>query len=245
MIIRYKAIVAYNGKNYHGWARQTNSLTIQELIEKAIFKSFKQEVKIFGAGRTDAGVNASGQVFHFDMQYFKISNFNFITAINYFLPDDIKILKLAKVNKNFNARFSAKSKIYKYTINTGQVNPITSSFVYQYNKKLIVKKIKECCLLFIGKKNFLSFSTDARNCCSFVREVSKIWIQSNDSLVTIYIKGNGFLKNQVRMMVATIIRYCEGKISQQMIKSLLANPKKGSATYIAPACGLTLLKVIY
>jgi tRNA pseudouridine38-40 synthase len=149
-------------------------LTIQQLIESAIFKSFKQKIKIFGASRTDAGVNASGQVFHFDINYFKISNSNFITAINNFLPDDIKILKITKVAKSFNARYSAKKKIYKYTINTGAINPIESSSIYQYNKKLSIKKIKQCCKLFIGKKKFLSFSTDARDSFLSIREIYKI-----------------------------------------------------------------------
>lgn len=245
MIVRYKAIVAYNGKNYHGWATQINSLTVQQLIELAIFKSFKQKIKIFGASRTDAGVNASGQVFHFDINYFKICNFNFITAINNFLPDDIKILKIRKVAKSFNARYSAKKKIYKYTINTGAINPIESSFVYQYNKKLSIKKIKQCCKLFIGKKKFLSFSTDARDSFLSIRKIYKIWVEHNDSIISLYIEGNGFLRSQVRMMIATIIRYCEDKITKQAINFLLLNPKKGSAKYIAPACGLTLLKVIY
>ena len=245
MNIRYKAIVAYNGKNYHGWAYQTNCLTIQELIETAFFKSFKQRIKIYGASRTDAGVNAFGQVFHFDVKYFKINNFKLITAINNFLPDDIKILKITKVCKNFNARFSVKNKIYKYTINTGLVNPIESSYIFQYNKKLSQKKIKECCKFFIGKKNFLSFSTDARNSDSSIRKIHKIWIKYENPIISIYVKGKSFLRSQVRMIVGTIIKYCEGKVTKKAINLLFAYPKKGSAKYIAPACGLALLKVIY
>jgi len=245
MKIRYKAIVAYNGQNYHGWAVQPKQDTIQGLIEKSINDCFRQKVKVYGAGRTDAGVNALGQVIHFDLEEIKISDRHIAIALNKALPYDIRIISIKKVDNKFNARFNAKDKTYRYSINVGKVNPIESSFIYQYNHKLNLSKLKQAAKLFVGKKNFLSFSTDERNGESVIKKINKITINKKSNIINININGDGFLRSQVRMIVGTLIAYNNKKISKKDILSLFANPTKGGATYKAPACGLTLVKVNY
>ena len=174
MKIRYKATIAYNGSNYHGWAKQPNQQTIQGILESIILNLFNQQIKIYASGRTDAGVNALGQVIHFDLDEIKIKPKDIKDALNKALPYDIRILTIQKVKKDFNARFMAKNKTYVYSINIGKINPLESSIVYQYNKSINIKKIRQVAKLFVGKKNFLSFSTDERNGESVIKKINKI-----------------------------------------------------------------------
>lgn len=245
MKIRFKATLAYNGQNYHGWAKQPKQQTIQGIMEDIIFHTFKQKVVVYGSGRTDAGVNALGQIIHFDLDNILIKPNQLKDVLNKALPYDIRVLNIKKIDNKFNARFSAKNKTYIYSINIGKVNPIQSSYIYQYNKPLDISKIREISRLFIGKKNFLSFSTDARNGDSVIKTINYITIYKDNDLIKISINGDGFLRSMVRMIVGTFIAYSENKISKQEIESLFANPGKGKAMFKAPACGLCLYKVSY
>lgn len=242
---RYKAIVAYNGQNYHGWAKQLNQITIQGLLEQTIYSLFKQKVVVYGSGRTDAGVNALGQTIHFDLENIKITPAKLMQAINKALPYDIKVLSIRETDKNFNARFDAKSKTYVYTINLGKYNPIESSYIYQYCKELNLKAIKEIAKLFIGSKNFLGFSTDARKGESTIKKINKINFSKKGNILKITINGNGFLRSMVRMIVGCFIAYSEKKIDKKVILDCFEKPSKGKITFKAPACGLCLYKVIY
>ena len=243
--MRYKCIVAYNGQNYHGWAVQPKQVTIQGLMQDAIKHVFNQQVKVIGSGRTDAGVNATGQVVHFDLPDLHVAKNDIAKAINKVLPYDVKILSIVKVSDKFNARFSAKSKTYRYSINVGKNNPIESSFIYQYNHSIDIKQLKKVSKLFIGKKNFLSFSTDAKPVESTIRKINKITIKQIKDIITIEINGDGFLRSQVRMIVGCMIAFENNKMSKEEIQSCFAKPKKGACMYKAPACGLCLVKVYY
>lgn len=245
MKVRYKAIIAYCGYNYHGWAKQPKLQTIQGVVENAFEKVFNQHVDVFAAGRTDAGVNASGQVIHFDLKI-KVESKQIKQALNKNLPYDIRITKVSKTSNTFNARFSAKSKLYTYMINTNKTyNPIDSYHTYQYNKPININRMKQSSKLFLGFHNFLSFSTDERQGQGLERKIISIAINECNKIVSILIKGTGFLRSQVRMMVGTLLALNEKKITLSDIKFLLANPKKGQAIYKAPACGLCLTKVNY
>lgn len=242
---RYKAILSYNGSNYHGWARQPGVETIQGVLENAINKVFNQKVKVFAAGRTDAGVNSIGQVIHFDLEI-KVKPKQIMEALNKALPYDIRLTKVKKADKNFNARFGAKYKIYVYYINTSATNDaVRSNHIYQYNKPISISMLKRSNKVFLGKHNFLSFSTDERSGQSLERKIISISIKKDKETVKIAIKGTGFLRSQVRMMVGSMLALNEGKTTLSKIKQLLVQPKKGQAVYKAPACGLTLLRVKY
>ncbi len=245
MNTRYKLILSYNGSNYHGWAKQPGQETIQGILENTIFKVLNKKVKVYAAGRTDAGVNATGQVIHFDLPI-KIKPKQIMEALNKALPYDIRITKINKAAKDFNARFMAKNKIYIYTINTNNINDaISSTHIYQYNKPINISLLKKSNKVFLGKHNFLSFSTDERLGESLERQILSINIRKQKDLVKIVIKGTGFLRSQVRMMVGSMLALNEGKITISQIKQWLNNPKKGQAVYKAPACGLCLFKIKY
>lgn len=243
---RYKATLSYNGSNYHGWAKQPGQATIQGTLESKIHDVFKQNVKVYAAGRTDAGVNAIGQVIHFDFENIQITPKQIMEALNKALPYDIRLTKISKVTNKFNARFNAKNKTYVYSINTtSKNNAVESNHIYQYNKPLNISTIKKTNKVFLGSHNFLSFSTDERSGESLVRKIQSIKIENKKGMVKVTIKGTGFLRSQVRMMVGAMLALSEKKITPAQIKTWLANPKKGQAVYKAPACGLCLYKVEY
>ena len=193
---RYKVIVSYNGNRYHGWAKQPKVITIQQTIENAFYTVFKKKIKIFCAGRTDKKVNALGQVFHFDWdEKLKIKALAILKAINCVLPPDIHLIRIYSVANNFHARFDAKWRIYQYFINVGpQYDPLSFSSVYQYNKPLDLKKINQVKKMFLGRKNFLSFSIDPRKKKKdLIKTIKEIKIVKNKSIIKIEIKGNHFL----------------------------------------------------
>ncbi|MCQ2748245.1 MAG: tRNA pseudouridine(38-40) synthase TruA [Mycoplasmoidaceae bacterium] len=219
--------------------------TIQGVVEKTIKNVFNQEVKVFAADRTDAGVNALGQVIHSDLEI-KIAPKQIKDALNKALPYDIRINKISVAIKSFNARFDACNKTYVYFINTSSTtDAVSPSHIYQYNRPINISKIRKGSKLLEGKHNFLSFSTDERSGESLQREVQSIKIKQDKNLVSIAVKGSGFLRSQVKLMVGSLLALNEDKITLNKIKQLLNNPKKGQAIYKAPACGLCLVKVGY
>lgn len=245
---RYKVVVAYNGNRYHGWAKQPKFLTVQQTIEDAFYNVFKQKIKIFCAGRTDKKVNALGQVFHFDWNIkTKVKSSAIIKAINHVLPPDIHLIKIVSVDNNFHARFSAKWRIYQYFINVGpHYDPISFSTVYQYNKPINLKKINQLKKMFLGRKNFLSFSIDRRKQKKgLIKTIKTIKITKNKNIIKIEIKGNHFLWSMVRMIVGCFIAFNENKITKKEIRDCFIHPQKGKSHFRAPANGLTLFNVIY
>lgn len=240
--MNYKAIVAYDGTNYHGWAIQPNNISIQETIEKNLSKILNKKTKIFGSGRTDAYVHAYNQVFSFKttntMKPKEICN-----SLNRILPNDIFIKSIKLVDDLFNARFSAKSKTYIYKISNDVNGVFINNYTLKYNKPLNIKKMKQAANLLIGKHNFLSFSISEVE--DTVRVIKSIKITNNGSVTLITITGNGFLRAMVRMIVGMLLDVNENKKTLDDVKNLLSNPKKGSSITKVKACGLYLNKVKY
>ncbi len=242
---RYIASVSYKGSNYHGWARQQGLKTIQGEIEKAccIFFDVKSFV-IFGSSRTDAGVHAKMQIFHFDVPKANtISVDSLKTAINNLLPYDIHVNKIKLTNKNFNARYSTVKKTYIYKINTKQYNTFENDLIYQYNKKINVKQIRKAAKLFCGTKDFLSYCTEKKK--DNVRTIHEIKITKSKNIVQIKITGSGFLRNMVRMIVGSLLALNENKITLETIEYNLKNPAQGKSVYKSPGCGLYLNNIEY
>ena len=234
--------ISYDGSFFSGYAKQTeNILTVQSEIEKILSNLFNLQIKVIASGRTDKYVHALDQTISF-------------SANTRFEPDNVKKYLNSKLNniyvknveitnKPFNARFSIKSKTYLYLINTGEFNLFRKNYEYQYNKPLDIKKAKEILNIFVGTKDFLSFSTSSLE--NTVRTIKWIKIFKIKKRIFIFINGLGFLRNMVRMIVATIVKYCEQKISYDSILDLFNNPKKGSSIDKLPGCGLYLYKTNY
>lgn len=243
--MKYKAIVSYNGTNFNGFQRQKDYRSVEEEIEFALEKMTKEKIRITGAGRTDKGVHALGQVFHFECNL-KISEEGLKRGINSHLPEDIHIIEIKKVDESFHARYDAKSKIYRYKINTGEYNPIESNYVYQLSKRLDINKMIEASKLFIGEHDFYNFCGYQESIeKNFVRIISAIKITEEKDYVIIEIEGNGFIRYMVRMIVAILIEIALGKKDESFIKERLDSNIKNRSNYKVPGHGLYLVSIDY
>ncbi|MGM0549190.1 MAG: tRNA pseudouridine(38-40) synthase TruA [Bacillota bacterium] len=243
----YKIIVEYDGSNYSGWQRQKNTeQTIQQKIEEALTKINKSQVKIDGAGRTDAGVHAAGQSANFFLDI-EIPPTKIPIALNTELPDDIICKKAIKVNQNFHARYDARGKKYRYRILNSNFNSVfVRNFVYNVYKKLDLKMMQKAAKIFEGSHDFASFCAAGSSVESTVRTIRSIDIYAvDDSEIWLDIVGNGFLYNMVRILAGTFIETGMGKKTLSELEVILQSCNRKNAGFTAPAQGLTLMEVFY
>ena len=241
--MNYLVDISYDGNSYHGWAKQKNNGSVQQTIEDSLSCIYQQKINIIGSGRTDAGVHAIHQYFSFCEQQVNLKPNQLIKALNSQLPSSIKINKIKTTNDTFNARLDAKSKTYLYVINIGKFSLFKNKYLLNYNKPIDLVLWKKAIKLFVGNHDFLSFSKSELSNTN--RIISDIKIVKSKDIVKVYITGNGFLRNMVRMIVGSLIDLNENKKSITDIKKLIDNPKKGSAITLASPSGLYLFKVIY
>ena len=242
--MRYKCIVSYDGYNYMGFQVQDNEITIELCIEQAIKKMLGIDVKIYPSGRTDRYVHAIGQVFHFDLDK-DISDSGIKRGINSFLPDDIHIIEVSHVDDNFHARFSAKSKEYRYYINIGEYNPLTIRYMPNITN-LDLDKMKNAIKLFIGTHDFKGFASsqiDKRK--DTVKTIFDAYINKLDDKLEFVFIGTGFLKYQVRRMMGILIEIGRGHETKDLILEVLEKCDPKISHKVAPGCGLYLYKVNY
>lgn len=241
---RYLIDFSYSGANFSGYQKQLGKRTIQDEIEKVLSSINNNSVKLTSSGRTDALVNAIHQKAHFDLDK-KIGAYKLNGALNSYLPDDIYINSVTKVDNLFHARYMVKSKTYEYLINTGDYNPLLRTHVYQYCKPLNIRKMKKAVKYFIGKHDFTTFVSAEDKKEDKVREIYDASVDEKDGIIKITFKGSGFLKYQVRNMVGTLIKIGEEKVLPDIILSLLEKKDRKCAFLCAPAQGLTLTDVKY
>jgi len=243
MMIRYLAILSYDGTNYNGFQRQENTKnTIQEIIEDALKKIFEREIKIFAAGRTDKGVHAFGQVFHFDLD-FEIDVLNIKNKLNLILSTGIKIIKLKKTKKRFHARFDAKYRIYEYHIAKSESNILKERFEC-YVDKFDINLVKPFLYKFIGIKNFKIFSKKDDTKIP-IKVLYYIKVKESSNKYIFEFKGNGFLRGMVRKIMGLIIKIGIGEEKGEIIDYLFDVKSQKISLHSAPAKGLFLKKVIY
>ena len=241
---RYLIDFSYSGANFSGYQKQPGKRTIQDEIEKALSSINNNSVKLTSSGRTDALVNAIHQKAHFDLDK-EIGAYKLNGALNSYLPDDIYVNSVTKVDNLFHARYMVKSKTYEYLINTGDYNPLLRTHVYQYCKPLNIRKMKKAVKYFIGKHDFTTFVSAEDKKEDKVREIYDASVDEKDGIIKITFKGSGFLKYQVRNMVGTLIKVGEEKVLPDIILSLLEKKDRKCAFLCAPAQGLTLTDVKY
>lgn len=241
--MRYKAIVSYDGTAYQGWQKQPDKNSVQAKIETALSRLCRHNVKITGAGRTDKGVHAFGQVFHFDTD----KEFKDITkSINSQLPEDIRIVSCKPVSDEFHSRYDAKWKHYSYIINTGKFNPIQRNYAYQLGIELDEEKMQEAAKALVGTHDFSSFNATRKDEIEDqVRTIYKIEVKRRGSLVTVDYYGDGFLRYMIRMMTGALIEAGKGKITAEDIHNIMEKMDKTACNYNVPACGLYLIEISY
>ncbi len=243
---KIKLIISYVGSNYNGWQKQKNGVGIQFYLEEAIKKATGEEVEVFGAGRTDAGVHAMGQVAHFNTNS-KIDAQKFYYAINEFLPDDIKVLSSCEVPEDFHARFSAKKKTYVYKFYASEViMPLFEFDAVRVNSKFDEKKAKQALKFFKGTHNFKSFCSSNTSVKSTIRTIFSIKLKRDKKgIYSLIVCGDGFLYNMVRIICGTIVEVGLGAINVKDIPKIFESQNRNMAGRTMPAKGLTLQKIEY
>ena len=242
---RFLCTVQYLGKNYCGYQRQDNGVSIQQKIEEALEAALKQKVEIFASGRTDAGVSALAQTFHFDSDT-TIPAEKIPFAVNMFLPEDIKLLSCKQVSDNFNARFDVKKKTYQYSIYVSPVElPVKNMFSYHVQKMPDIEKMNRCANVLVGEHNFKAFMSAGGQTKTFVRKVYSIKIKQKKDDIVIEVTGNGFLYNMVRIIVGTLLEVGYGKKTIKDVEFALESQSRKNAGYLVPAHALFLKSVKY
>ena len=245
--MRLLASVSYKGTAYFGWQKQPNAISVQEVIERELSKYFgNTPITIYGAGRTDAGVHAFGQKFHFDVDVDELDIDRFIYSINSMLPDDIKIEDVEEVDPSFHARFSATSKVYTYCIFQQSKDPFIYDTSYLHPTKIDVDKLRETLTYFIGEHNFKNFTSKEEDKDNFIREIYDIVVSTSGDLIYITLKGNGFMRYMIRLIIGTALYVCDKELNPEFVLDYLdVDGPREIVPYKAPACGLTLVDVEY
>lgn len=240
-----KLTIEYDGTNYCGWQKQNNEKTIQEEIEKAIYKAVGEVVEVIGSSRTDAGVHARKMVANFKTNA-TIPFDKFKYAINDKLPDDIAIIESEEVSEDFHARYDSKGKTYCYSIINRQQKPaIGRNYVYHFKWDLDIEKMKCACKYFIGKHDFKAFRSLGSSVKTTERTIKELYIESEAEKINIFITADGFLYNMVRIIVGTLLKVGRGKIPVEDIEKIILLGDRKKAGPCVPAQGLILEKVYY
>lgn len=245
--MRYLVTVQYKGTNYCGWQKQTQSqlTSVQSEIERALSRILNKEIKIYGSGRTDAGVHALGQTFHFDVDK-KLDAYKFLHGVNELLPNDIVLLSMKEVNDDFHARFSATAKTYLYKIeNDKNFDPFNENLAYQLKQELNIDEMRKAAKIFEGEHNFQNFNSKEEDDKNFVRNIYHININKENKFINIEMSGNGFMRYMVRMIVGTLVQVGLGKITCDEVKNNLNSENRKPSSYKAPSDGLYLKEVKY
>jgi tRNA pseudouridine38-40 synthase len=253
-----RIIVAYDGTGFHGWQRQPSVPTVQARLEEAIAQVTGEPVKLFGSGRTDAGVHALGQVANFASSC-RIPLSNLIKAVNNVLPPEVRVRQAGEVAPGFHARFDVRSKTYRYKILRSEVcSPFLWRFVWHYPYALDRRRMAVAARSFIGTHDFTSFAASGASeddgpeqeraeSASMTRTVfsSKILWSAKTQILAYEVRGGGFLHHMVRNLAGTLVEVGRGKLQPDDVLRILKARDRSLAGPTAPAQGLCLLRVEY
>jgi tRNA pseudouridine38-40 synthase len=238
-------ICSYKGTNYYGWQKQVGFISVHSKIEEVLSQIYDTQIAITGSGRTDAGVHARKQYFHFISEKEKDLK-QLAYAMNKMLPDDIQIISFTKVDDDFHARYNAKRKIYEYDILLKNKDVFNYDLAYIYPMDLDIDLLKEALNLFIGEHNYQDFTSKEEDEGNFIRTIYNIEVIKDKELIKIIFEGNGFMRYQIRNMVGTAVAVANKKEDISFIKSHLNDKKNREIiAYKAPAVGLYLVDVKY
>lgn len=248
--MRFRLTIAYDGAPFAGWQRQSDADTIQARIERAVSKVTDLPTTLHGAGRTDAGVHALGQVAHFDVPPEFANRLPLLTwrrAINANLPATIRIHSVRKARDDFHARFSARGKVYRYVIRTTDVlPPHLHARAWHIPQPIDLEKFRAALSLYEGRHDFRALSanrgTPMKNT---VREIYEVRLIATSLGLRITYFGTGFLYKMIRLLTASAMRVAQDREPIAWLENLLANPTGEKTRYVAPPGGLTLVRVRY
>jgi tRNA pseudouridine38-40 synthase len=245
---RYKAVLAYDGTAFSGFQVQPDKRTIQGELEKTLKKMSKgHTVKVHGAGRTDAGVHARGQVVHFDFPFY-IEPKGMHIGLNSMTPEDITVTTVELTDADFHSRFQAKGKMYKYTIDNNQfLNPFVRHYAYHHRYPMTLEPVEEAMSYLIGTHDFTSFASTKSEVEDKVRTIYQASVEqdiSSNTWVFTFV-GNGFLYNMIRILMGILVEVASGQRSASDIPMIIqARDREAAGKTLAPE-GLCMERVYY
>ena len=240
-----KLTIEYDGTNYHGWQIQPNAITIQAAIQDALAKITKIQTQIIGAGRTDTGVHAAGQVANFHTPS-QMSPTAFQKALNATLPRDIVITDVEEVSPDFHARFSAVSRTYRYTIlNRPYPSALLRSSTYFFPNPIDVHGADTACRSLVGARDFSSFQRSGSERINPICEICECRCWQEQDLVYFEIEADAFLRGMVRAIVGTILKLRDRKDDVNQLHKILDAQNRSAAGASVPPHGLSLLRIKY
>lgn len=247
-------LVEYDGTGYHGFQRQApeREPTVQGVLETAVARISQQAVPVIGAGRTDSGVHASGQVVHFRVES-RLTPGDWLRALNAVLPDDVAVRRVAQVADDFHARYSALARSYRYTVlNDRWPSPLRERYMYRVSEPLDVAALDRACAALVGEQDFRAFGRSPRDSSSAemhscVRLMLAAGCRRDEESGLIYFDftANGFLKGMVRRLVGTLLLVGRGQLAVEEFAQILASRDEAHPGASVPACGLCLTHVSY
>ena len=246
-IHNYLLKIEYDGSNFSGWQYQKNSTSIQETIEKALFKILRTKIRIIGAGRTDKGVHAFGQHANFKIGRKIEDERKFLTSINFFLNKKfISILKIKKKNSFFHSRFDAKERIYQYIIDNREA-PLSINYkkAWHIKKKINIKLLKKGAKILEGTHDFSTFRSSSCSAKSPIKKMNFVKIKKKGDRIYIVFKSKSFLQTQVRSMVGCLKYLSCGNWNLVSFKKIFKSKNRSKCAPPAPACGLYLQNIKY
>jgi tRNA pseudouridine38-40 synthase len=239
----YKLTIQYDGSDYHGWQFQQNAKTVQEEIVRAIEIIVKEKVNLIGAGRTDAGVHALGQVANFRTEA-EIDPYRFAHSLNGILPKDVAIKTVEKVHDEFHSRFDAKTRSYRYLISRMK-SPFYHKHTYLYPHDVSIEQLEKLSEKFLGEHDFEAFAKElpqTEHCRCTVVDIG--WKQADDVLM-FRIEANRFLHGMVRAIVGTILTAEKNNYPESWIDEIFQSKDRVRAGYSVPSQGLYLTEIKY
>ncbi len=238
----FKLVISYIGKNYFGWQRQPEHISIQQVMEEAIEHLFKEKIVLIASGRTDAGVHALGQVANFKTFSYRKPE-EIYKYLNATLPRDIAVKSVEEVPLSFNSRFSAKGKTYLYRIYT-KADPFLYGFGWYISKRLDILKMREALALIKNSKNLIALAKKGDYKREIV-EIREILFRYDGKTIEIEITASHFLRHMVRKIVGHVVQVGLGSLSLEELQKIIESQNPAKAIYIAPPEGLFLKEVYY
>ena len=237
--------VEYDGTDFAGWQRQDGQRTIQGCLEDAFHHMTGQTVVVRGAGRTDAGVHAEGQVASVELVS-NIPNLGFLRGLNTLLPPEIAVLEVTDMPAGWNARFAARGKIYRYLIWNHPVrSPTHTRRSWHVYRALDTHAMREAAALLTGEHDFRAFRAADCDRKNTVRIIRRFEVRRAGTMLSLEVEGTAFLRNMVRILTGTLVAVGIGKMPSSQVGAVLAGGDRTQAGITAPARGLTLVAVIY
>jgi len=246
-IVRIKGTVSYDGTDFEGWQSQVNGNTIQDILEKRLAFLLEKRTRIYGASRTDAGVHARGQVFHFDAEWqHRLEHLERGFQSN--IPETIRIVSLEEVRPDFNARTDARGKRYIYTVTEGLASPFDVRYCWSLGKlKLDLERMQRAARHLTGKHDFSAFagSSPGGKDPNPVKDLRLLKVEQEGKRYRITTEGSGYLYKMVRSLVGALVDVGHGRLEVDEVRDLLHGKKRTARVRTAPARGLILDEVFY